>query len=313
MKIPIGLSACLYGEKVRYDGSHQRSAFCMDVLESYFDYRRVCPEMAIGLGVPRETIRVVNDNGQLAVTTKNGTENYHNALTDYADQVMQEQVDLCGFIVMKGSPSCGMERVKQYTADGNLYDRRGMGAFTRQLLAANPLLPVEENGRLHDAGLRENFILRVYALHDWRTSVAAAPSAQALLGFHSRYKYVLMAHKQSAYRELGRLVAALKNIDIAALCDDYISRFMAALAKPAGRKGNTNVLMHIQGYLKRDLNKSEKAQLSQLINQYRKAVVPLITPLSLLKFLLEQHPNAYLEQQAYLAPYPDDLALRSAI
>ncbi len=312
-KIPVGISACLLGEKVRYDGGHKKSKLCVDILTDYFDYKQVCPEIAIGLGVPRETIRLVKHDAHIAVENQAGTTNHQLALSEYASEIAAKQTDICGFVVMKDSPSCGMERVKQFNAKGNLQDTRGIGAFTRQLMQEKPWLPVEENGRLNDVALKENFILRVYALNDWNVSVEADLTAANLLGFHSRYKYILMAHSQLAYRDLGRLLSSLKQVDLGAVADLYKSRFMAGLAKPAGRKGNTNVLMHIQGYLKRSLQTADKARLTAVIAQYRKAEVPLIVPVSLLNFLIAQYPNEYLIRQRYLNPYPEALGLRNAI
>ena len=298
---------------MRYDGSHKRSAYCVDTLSAYFTFDAYCPEMAIGLGVPRKTIRVVEYSDHVAVEPTEGGENYAPALGGYAKQVLAAGSSLCGFVVMKGSPSCGMERVKQFNSKGNVQNYLGVGAFTRQLREQAPWLPIEESDRLRDAQLRENFVLRVFALSEWRNSVEANLTAAKLIAFHASYKYLLMAHSQSAYRELGRLLASLKTVDLHAVATTYIEKFLVALAKPAGRKGNTNALMHIQGYFKTQLSGDDKIRLSQVIEQYRLGLVPLSTPITLLSFLLNQYPNEYLQQQRYFKPYPDELGLRNSI
>lgn len=315
IKIPVGISTCLLGQPVRFNGGHKKSSYCVDTLSEFFEFTPFCPEMAIGLGVPRETIRVVFNRQTEATTVENqaGTANHQPALSQFADTVLDNHSELCGYVVMKDSPSCGMERVKRFNEKGNLQDNRGKGAFTERLVEACPWLPVEESGRLNDPNLRENFILRVIALHDFKTNVEAKLSPKALIDYHARYKYTLMAHSQVTYKELGRLLSSLKTVDLAEVAELFKQRFMMALAKPAGRKGNTNALMHIQGYLKRDLAKSDKQRLSDVIIQYRRGEIPLSAPMTLLSFLLEQHPNDYVLSQRYLHPYPEKLGLRNAI
>jgi uncharacterized protein YbgA (DUF1722 family)/uncharacterized protein YbbK (DUF523 family) len=287
-KIPVGISTCLLGEPVRYNGGHKKSAYCVNTLAEFFEFKPFCPEMAIGLGVPRETIRVVfnRQTEETLVQNQAGTANHQPALSSFADTVLENHNELCGYIVMKDSPSCGMERVKRFNEKGNLQDNRGKGAFTDRLMEACPWLPVEESGRLNDPNLRENFILRVIALHDFKQNVEGNLSAKALIDYHARYKYTLMAHSQVIYKELGRLLSSLKTVDLHEVADLFKQRFMAALAKPAGRKGNTNALMHIQGYLKRDLAKPDKQRLSDVISQYRRGEIPLSAPMTLLSFLL---------------------------
>ena len=314
-KIPVGISSCLLGQPVRYDGGHKKSSYCTDKLSKYFEFQPVCPEVGIGLGTPRETIRIVfhRDEERTAVENQSGTADHFQALTDYADTTLQNFPELCGYIVMKGSPSCGYERIKRFNEKGNLQDTRGKGAFTDRLMKAAPWLPVEESGRLCDPNLRENFINRVMALHDFRTTVMSDLKPKALIDFHARNKYLLMAHSQQAYKSLGQLLSKLKDVNLSQIAETYLLRFMQAMAKPAGRRGNCNALMHIQGYLKRDLNKQDKKRLSDVIIQYRQGEIPLSTPVTLLTFLLEQHPNEYILQQRYLAPYPSDLGLRNGI
>lgn len=313
MEIPVGISACILGEPVRYDGGHKRSAYCVETLGEYFSYRQFCPELAIGLGVPRETIRIVSHDDYTAVEPQDGRINYAPALANYANEVCASQTDLCGYIVMKGSPSCGMQRVKQFNSKGNVQNYEGAGAYTKALQEQLPWLPVEESDRLRDAQLRENFVLRVFTLHEWRHSVELEPTATKLLAFHAAYKYILLAHDQTAYKALGNLLAGLKGADLAQVATGYIQLLLKALATPAGRKGNTNVLMHIQGYFKKQLNSADKQRLAQVINQYRLGVVPLSAALTLLSFLLLQYPDEYLQQQRYFKPYPDELGLRNAI
>lgn len=313
--IPVGISACLLGEKVRYDGGHKHSKLCSKTLGEYFSYRPICPEVAIGLGTPRETIRIVfdKDSDRTAVQNQAGTVDHYEALRGFADHVVKNHADLCGYIVMKGSPSCGYERIKRFNLKGNLQDTRGVGAFTERLQQLVPWLPVEESGRLNDPFLKENFVLRVMCLELFKRTVEAQLSAKALIDFHATHKYLLMAHSQAAYRELGQLLSSLKNVNLEELAITYRNRFMAALAKPATKKGHVNALMHMQGYLKRDLQTPDKQRLNGVITQYRNGELPLSAPMTLLQFLLEQYPNDYILQQRYLSPYPSALGLRNAI
>jgi uncharacterized protein YbgA (DUF1722 family) len=233
------------------------------------------------------------------------------ALEHYAAQRLPELADLCGYIFIKNSPSCGLFRVKVYQQNGYPHQQGGRGVFAAALTRAMPLLPVEEDGRLQDPVLRENFITRVFAWHNWQQLCSKGLSAARLIDFHSRYKYTLMAHSPRDYQALGRLLADAGKQELESLAERYFTQLMQALQQRANRKTNTNVLMHLQGYLKQKLESREKEHMTQVIEQYRQGILPLIVPVTLLRHHFHQHPDPYIERQAYLQPYPDDLKLRN--
>jgi uncharacterized protein YbgA (DUF1722 family)/uncharacterized protein YbbK (DUF523 family) len=313
-KIPVGVSQCLLGEKVRYDGGHKHNAYLTEVLADYFHFMPQCPEVAIGLGVPRKPIRLVYQDGKTQVLgIENPELNVTDALHHQAEIVAQQLPDICGYVFIKNSPSCGVFGVKRYQANGHPQDTKGRGAYAARLMELMPLLPVEEAGRLNDVGLRENFITRVFAFYDWKKSVALEPSAKKLLDFYSRYKYQVMAHHVSSYYSIGRFLANMRERDLQTSCDEFCRLFMQALSHTASRKGNTNVLMHLRGYLKQNISSMDKQELSQLIESYRLGRVPLIVPLTLLKHHLLKLDNPYLKTQTFWSPYPEALGLRNHI
>ncbi len=313
-KIPVGISACLTGEEVRYNGGHKLSRYCMNVLADAFEFVPSCPEMAIGLGVPRPTIRLVGDVANPRVQgSEDASLDVTDQMTAYSEQRASELDHLSGYIFIKDSPSCGVFRVKVYQPNGHPAEERRAGIFADTLMKKYPQLPVEEEGRLNDPPLRENFVLRVFAHRDWQLNVRGANTAGRLVDFHSRYKYVLMAHSQQYYQTLGRLVARVGTGDFAALKQRYFADFMQALAKPATRKNHTNVLLHILGYLKHDVPGSARQEVVNVINQYHQGFVQLAVPVTLLNHYVRQYGNDYIRQQAYLNPYPLALGLRNAI
>lgn len=315
--IPVGISACLMGENVRFNGSHKRSRFCTDTLSRYFDFRPVCPEVAIGMGTPREPIRLVShdsaDHNPRALGVSNSDLDVTDDLERFADDCADRMQDLCGFILMQKSPSCGVFEVKRYLENGHP-EGKTSGVFARQLRKRLPLLPIEEAGRLNDAALRENFMVRVYAYHDWTEFSSTAITAARLIEFHSRYKYLVMAHSPVAYSNMGRLLSDL-SAGVDAIAETYIHMLMDALAKPATRKRHTNALMHLQGYLKKNLSSADKQELRTLINEYHDGIIPLVVPLTLLKHHLKRHEDqhAYAIQQVYLNPHPYELGLRNSL
>lgn len=311
----LAISACLTGQPVRYNAGHKASNLCLELLGQHFDWVALCPEVAIGLGTPREPIRLVGDPEHPAVVgTRNGGTDLAGPLRAYAEQIAEEVDDICGYIFMQKSPSCGLERVKVYQDDGRPAQQGGRGAYAAAFCARRPDLPVEEEGRLHDPVLRENFIARVYAYADWQQHLGQGLSRGALIAFHSRYKYLLMAHNPEAYRRLGRLLGSLRRDDDPALVGPrYFSQLMQALRRRASRGTHGNVLQHLSGYLRNDLAQADKAELQQIIGQYQQGVVPLVVPLTLLRHHLRRHPDPYLLQQVYLQPHPLELGLRNAI
>lgn len=312
----IGISGCLTGSAVRFDGGHKRMAFVMDELARWVNFRPVCPEMAIGLPTPRPAIR-------LTLTTSNETrlrfskpphDDITQKMADFTAEYLPKIGDLAGFIVCAKSPSCGMERVRLYDENGNRGRKEGVGLFTAALLETSPWLPVEEDGRLHDPMLRENFVERVFALHELNTLRANGLTRRALLDFHSRYKLQLLAHHQAGYREIGPFVASLHEWnDLDAFFVAYREKLMAILKTPTSRKNHTNVLMHIQGYFRNRLNSRQRGELRDVILHYRDGLLPILAPLTLLKHYLAEYPDRYLMTQNYFDPYPDNLALRLAV
>lgn len=310
----IGISSCLLGHKVRYDGGHKRDDYILGVLAKHVDYVPVCPEVAIGLGVPRPPIQLVGDPARPRVVgVKDPAADYTRELTACGRRMARELGDISGYIFKSKSPSCGMERVKVYPASGRPPVARGTGVYARAVMEAAPWLPVEEEGRLHDPVLRENFIERLYAYRRWQDLRATRLSAAKLVAFHSAHKLTLMAHSTVAYGALGRLVAEAGTRPLGELARRYLEGFTAALRQPATRKRHANVLMHLMGYLKRQLDGGDKAELLAVIERYRRGQLPLIVPITLLKHHFRRHPNAYVAGQVYLNPHPEELMLRNAV
>ena len=313
-KPKLGISACLLGAEVRYNGGHKESRLCSRTLNEYFDFVALCPEVAIGLGTPREPIRLVGDpQAPRAVGTVNRAVDVTAPLAAYGERVAEEQTELCGYIFMQQSPSCGLHRVKVYQDNGRPSEPQGRGIFAQAFCARHPDLPVEEDGRLNDPILRENFITRVFAYAEWQQLLRQGLTRKALIDFHSRYKYLLMATHPMQYKALGRLLGNLAQHDLNELAPRYFSQLMEALKHCATRRTHSNVLQHLCGYLKQNLSREDKAEIQQLIGQYRQGVVPLVVPMTLLKHHFRRHPDDYIAQQVYLQPHPEDLSLRNAL
>ncbi|WP_227317912.1 YbgA family protein [Cedecea davisae] len=311
--IPIGISACLLGENVRFDGGHKRMAFAVNDLAPWVRFEAICPEMAIGLPTPRPALRLVKINeGEIALRFSNKTEgDLTAAMQDFSSRRVSGLEHLCGYIVCAKSPSCGLERVRVYDADSKNNRKSGTGIFTTELQRQFPWLPVEEDGRLCDPAIRENFVERVYTLHDLNLVRKGGLTRGKLIAFHSRYKLLLLAHSQPEYRELGRFVASIENwASLDEFFVEYRLRLMALLAHHATRRNHTNVLMHVQGYFRRQLNARQRQELSDLIARYRQGTQPLLAPVTLLKHYMAEYPDRYLEQQRYFEPYPEALRLR---
>ena len=314
-KIAVGISSCLLGERVRFDGGHKKSSYIMDTLGEYFDYRSFCPEMAIGMGVPRETIRLVKteaaNDAHRAVGVRNPDMDVTEKLIASAHQQRHWHQDIFGYIVKKDSPSCGMERVKVYRKDSP--HRNGIGLYTRTLMENFPNLPIEEEGRLGDSILRENFIHRVFIYQRWRLLLDSGVSIKSLTDFHAQHKYILYSHDQTAARSLGNSLSNAHKLDIDEYARSYESALMALLKKTATRKNHVNVLQHIQGYLKRDLDKDDKQELVESIDSYRLGQLPLIVPVTLLNHFFRKHPNDYIANSYYLKPHPKELMLLNSL
>ncbi|WP_373089204.1 YbgA family protein [Zhongshania sp.] len=310
--IRIGISACLLGEPVRYDGGHKRLPFADEELRRHFEFINICPEQAIGMGVPRPTIRLVGDPAtpQL-IGSSDSSLNVTDAMQTFAKDTVPTLTEISGYILCAKSPSCGMERVPVYDEQGNGLGKIGVGLYAKQLMAAHPLLPVEENGRLNDVHLRENFVLRVVAYARWQRLINSGISASDLEDFHRRHKFLLLAHNQTIYRELGPIVAEAG--DISDKASRYISKFMAALKHIASTKNHTNTLMHIQGFFKDHLDAEDKLRLTGTIKDYAAGQLPLLVPLEMLSHYLKKYRVDYLLDQYYFDPYPRDLKLRMGL
>lgn len=314
--IRIGISSCLLGNKVRFDGGHKHDRYLTDTLGQYFEWVPVCPEADLGLGVPRETIQLVQAEGEQQVrllTTKTNidlTRRMRSFAARRARAFAKE--GLSGFILKSGSPSCGMERVKVHQAKG-AFKRAGQGLFAEALLQRLPNLPVEEEGGLCDPRLRENWVERVFAYHSLSSLWANRWRIGDLVRFHAAYKLVLLAHSPTGYRELGRLVTDAKSIPRNELRGRYEADFMAAFKRIATPRKNTNVLQHIVGSFKKELDADSRHELLAHIEDYRRGLVPLVVPLTLIRHYVRILHVSYLEDQVYLNPHPKELALRNHV
>lgn len=312
-KPKLGISACLLGAEVRYNGGHKLSALCSQALAEHVEFVPVCPEVAIGLGVPRETIRLVGDPVAPRALGSRSQVDHSADLYNFGTRMAAELDGICGYIFMQKSPSCGLERVKVYQANGYPAEGGGRGLYASAFCAARPDLPVEEDGRLNDPVLRENFLTRVFAYAEWQDLLATGPTRRTITDFHARYKYQLMANNPPQYKAIGRLLGDLGQHDPVEFAPRYFSQLMTALRRCATRGTHSNVLQHLCGYLKQSLSPPEKQELGHLIEQYRSGIVPLVVPLTLLKHHFRHHPDDYIARQAYLQPHPENLSLRNAI
>ncbi len=314
-KIRLGISACLLGQKVRYDGGHKRDPFLTETLAEYVDYVPVCPEVEIGLPIPRESLRLVGDAAQpRLITTKSGVD-YTGQMQRWAAERLRllEKEELCGFIFKSRSPSSGMERVKVYSPKGGMPSKTGVGIFARAFMEHFPLLPVEEEGRLHDPRLRENFIECIFAFQRWRETLQEARSRRGLISFHTRHKLQLLSHSTELYRQLGKLVAAAATYADDELFALYQQEFLKAMRLKTTVKKNVNVLQHMLGYFKKNLSADEKQECLEQINHYASQRVPLLVPLTLLGHYVRKYDQDYLQEQTYLSPTPLELKLRNHV
>lgn len=309
-RIRIGISSCLLGEQVRFDGNHKHDHYLSGTLGQVFEFVPVCPEVGIGMGVPRPTIRLVGPpDAPRLVGVKAADLDVTEQMIAYGQRMARRLGDLSGYVFKSKSPSCGMERVKLYDGKGG-GSKQGVGLYAREIMRAHPLLPVEEEGRLGDPLLRDNFLERVFTYHRWQRLTAQRLTPGALVEFHTRHKLALMAHGTEPYRALGRLVAEAGRRPIRELADEYIAGLMQALRQRATARRHTNVLMHVMGYLKQRLDRDDKEELLELIDGYRRDRVPRIAPITLLKHHFRKHPNDYIAAQTYMNPDPLELKLR---
>jgi uncharacterized protein YbgA (DUF1722 family)/uncharacterized protein YbbK (DUF523 family) len=312
--IRLGISSCLLGELVRYDGGHKRDRFLVDTLGPYVEWVPVCPELEVGMGVPRESILLEKNAATVRLVAIKSRQDHTVAMEKWSRKRLAElaKEDLCGYILKSRSPSCGMERVAVYDENG-VPSKVGVGMFAEPMLERFPDLPVEEEGRLHDPKLRENFIERIFAYQRLRSLFETGWKAREVIEFHAQHKLLLMAHSPQAYRELGQKVAAIKQTPRAEFRQSYERTFMAALGRKATKGRHANVLQHAAGYVSKDLDTASRQEIGNLIEDFRKGLVPLIVPITLIRHYVRRFAIAYLEQQYYLEPHPKELMLRNHV
>ena len=310
----VGISTCLLGENVRYDGGHKLDRYLCDVLGMYVEFVPVCPEVECGMTIPREALRLVFIDGTIRLMTQKTKKDMTSQMDKWIQQKIVELSDmpLCGFIFKSKSPSSGLLRVKVYKEDGGFY-KNGVGIFAQGLTDRFPFLPVEEDGRLNDSRLRENFIERIFVMQRWNKMIEERKSLKKLMEFHAHHKYILMAHCPKTLKALGAFIANGKRHPIEDVYEEYFRTFMTALGKIATIKKNTNVLLHIMGFFRNNLTTDEKEELKDIITDYHKELFPLIVPITLLNHYVRKYKPQYLEEQIYLNPHPMELMLRNHV
>jgi len=313
-RIKLGISTCLLGENVRYDGGHKLDRFLTDTLGQYVEYIPVCPEVECGLPVPRESMHLAGNPESPRLVTSRTKQDMTERMVQWARKRVSEleKEDLCGFIFKSDSPSSGMERVRIYDEKG-MPSKKGVGMFARIFMEYFPLLPVEEEGRLHDPRLRDNFIERIFALKRWREILGRKESRGNLVDFHTRHKLLILSHSPKHYQVLGKLVAKAKEVPIRELYQQYQTILMEALQLKTTPKKNANVLQHLMGYFKEQLSSDEKKELLEVIDHYRQEYIPLIVPITLIQHYVRKYDQPYLKEQVYLHPHPLELQLRNHV
>lgn len=311
-KLKLGVSACLLGQNVRYNGGHTRDHFITDTLSQHVDYVPVCPEVECGMPIPREALRLVGDPENPRLMTSKTGKDLTEQMKVWAEKRLDqlEAENLCGFIFKSASPSSGMISVKVYTEQG-MPSKRGKGLFAKMFIDRFPLLPVEEESRLHDPVLREDFIERIFVYRRWLDLLSQKKSRSGLIDFHTRHKLLIMAHSPTHYREMGKLLADAKAYDITQLFDTYAQELHGALNLRATVRKHINVLMHIMGYFKKQLSPDEKQEILEIFDQYKQNFLPLIVPVTLLNHYVRKYDQPYLKSQVYLNPHPAELGLRN--
>jgi uncharacterized protein YbgA (DUF1722 family)/uncharacterized protein YbbK (DUF523 family) len=313
-RIRLGISTCLLGQPVRYDGGHKWDRFLTETLGKYVDFVPVCPEVECGLSIPREAMHLAGDpHNPRLVTVRSGVDHTERMQRWAGKRVAElEKEDLCGFVFKSDSPSSGMERVKVYGPSGSPV-KTGVGLFARAFMEHFPLLPVEDEGRLHDPALRENFIEAVFTLKRWRDMLALDGGRSALVDFHTRHKLLLRAHSLEHLRRLGKLVAQAAVLPVSELYSHYQRLLLEALKRQTTTRKNTDVLYHLMGYFKGDLSRAEKQELRDLIDLYHRGLVPLIVPVTMISHYVRKYEEHYLQGQWYLNPHPIELQLRNHV
>lgn len=311
-KIRIGVSACLLGQNVRYDGGHQRDRYITDTLGRWFEWVPICPEVEYGLPIPREAMRLVGNPETPRLVTIRTRIDHTDGMLSWADKRLEAlaALDLCGFIFKSRSPSSGMAAVKVYPETG-MAVKKGVGIFAGAFMRRFPLLPVEEDGRLNDPALRENFIERIFVYRRWRELERRNGGMKELVMFHAEHKLLILSHSPKHLTILGRLVANPDRMKLAALREEYFLNLMEGLRLTATVRKQTNVLEHMAGYFKKKLTPDEKKELGEVIGNYHRGLLPLIVPVTLIAHYVRLYGEPYLQKQIYLHPHPIELMLRN--
>lgn len=310
----LGISSCLLGTMCRYNGGHAKDDFINDVLGEFFEFVPYCPE-AIVFGTPRDAIRLYEEAGEIKVINSKSNEDVTKVLVDMAKKQAKDIAThgLCGFILKSNSPTCGLERVKVYDAKNISGEKRGSGVFAQEITKLSPHLPIEEEGRLQDAWLRENFVMQIFAYEDLHTFLATNPDKKDLVQFHTSYKYLLYAKSHVSYKKLGNIVANKENIDTSLLLQTYKEEFLKAINIKGSIKKTYNVLLHLFGYFKKLLSKEEKEEILASMEEFKSGFIPLIAIIKIINLYARKFDISYLQEQKFLNPYPKELALRSNI
>ena len=313
-KIRLGISTCLLGERVRFDGGHKCDRFLTDTLGQYVEYVPVCPEVECGFGIPREPFRLVGDPKNPRLVTSRTNQDHTERMVQWAKKRVGdlEGENLCGYIFKSGSPSSGMERVKVYDRN-NVPAKTGVGIFARVFMEQFPMLPVEDEGRLNDPKLRENFIERIFTLKRWREAMEEKKNIRSLIAFHTQHKLLILSHSLKHYQMMGKRVAKAKETPWKNLQEEYRVLLLEALSLKTTPKKNANVLQHIMGYFKDRLSADGKKELLEIIELYRQGIVPLIVPITLVNHYVRKYDQPYLKDQFYLHPHPVELQLRNHV
>jgi len=309
-KIRVGISRCLLGDEVRFDGGHKHDPFLTETLGRFFEWVPVCPEVEMGMAVPRESVRLLHTPSGTRMVGVRSEKDFTLPMTAFCSARVGELNDLHGYILKKDSPSCGMDRVRVYSREG-IQRKNGRGLFAAALQQQYPMLPVEEEGRLHDLPLRENFIERIFCYYRFTNFLEDHPTEKKLVEFHTRHKMTLLSHSTDLCRVLGRIVARPGKKAIGEVVEEYGTIFTETLKRKATPRKHANVLYHLMGYLKQSIDTIDKAELVARIEEYRTGLLPLIVPITLLKHHFQRNPVPWIEEQTYLNPYPVELMLRN--
>lgn len=310
----IGVSSCLLGNQCRYDGAGNKFEFVVNELSKYFELVPYCPEEIV-FGTPRESIRLVDVDGEIRVISNKIQKDVTKELSDISQTLAQKAFDdkLCGFIFKAKSPSCGIERVKLYQNNSNLCEKKATGLFAQAVKNKEPFLPIEEDGRLNDPWLKENFLMQIFAYKDLAVFLDSKPTFKDLVAYHTSYKYLIYAKSQESYKSLGAIVANHEKKDINEVLQNYKIAFLKAIGKKGNISKTYNVLLHIFGYFKKLIQKEEKEHILSACEEYKQGIIPLIAVIKLLNLYVKKFDEPYLKTQKFLNPYPKEFALRSDI